>query len=222
MRIARPLLLCAALAASLPALAAITYPVDVPGTAGQWAIWDTQASAGHPTGQVFRRNIAWPVADGGPVPGLDPRYVFLRMTRVEPPVIDSRLQEIAYPCPEVADIQANTLLTTCTASVRPPADLITAVENAAQARIEAAVGALGIRNPADLLRGVALLEAARRGTVLTEPQSAWLQALGAAGVEYVDQVRAAQAVIAAWIASHPGEIPDLGESVWPPLPVVAP
>jgi hypothetical protein len=207
------LFLCAALLSGAGAAAAgITYPVDREATRGRWAIWDLQ------TASAFRRGADWPVADGGPIPGLDPRYAFLLQVLIEPPTIDSRLQEIAYPCPEVADLTAATLTTTCTATVRDPAALRSAAENAAQARISEAMGLLGLRDPADQVRAIGLLLQARQGVVLNVAQEAWLAGLGVAGVEYIDQVRAKQAEIDAWITAHPGQIPDLGASVWPPLP----
>lgn len=228
MRIAPLIACCYALTLALPsaaadrptcqlpqAPAATCIHVDRDGTAGQWTLW-------HLADSTAVRDRIYPEADGGPVPGLDPGYRWLLQLRIDPPEIDTRFQQVVYPCPATPDLAAGTITTVCTASVRPPADILTAVGNAAQQRITEAMDALDLRDPADQIRALGLLQAARRGAALTAAQEAWLDALGDAGIDYVDSVRVVEAAIVAWVAAHPGQIPDVGAGVWPPLPVVAP
>lgn len=193
------------------AVAATCVHVDRDATAGQWVLWHVATST--PT-----RGRTYPVADGGPIPGMDPAYRMLLGIRVEPPEIDSRFQAIPAQCPEQVDLAVGTLTTTCTATVRNPADLKGAVDNAAGERIAAAMSILGLRDPADQIRALGLFNAWRHGQTLTADQEAWLTALGNAGVAYVDAVREVQAAIETWIDQHPGQIPDVGPAVWPPLP----
>ena len=61
----------------------ITYPVDVVNT--RWAVLYT------PTGEIVARNKVWPRADGQPIEGLDPDYVYLLHINATPPDYDSRL-----------------------------------------------------------------------------------------------------------------------------------
>lgn len=196
------------------AVAGQCTPIDPAATAGQWTLWDTQPAPGH----AFRRHADWPSVSGNPLPGMDPRYLWLAEQRVDPPSIDSRLQTIPYPCPETVSLTAYTITTTCEAQVRPAAELHGAVANAAAERIEAALAAIGFSDPADLVRAFALVQARAQGQTLTAAQSDWLAALAGAGIEYVDQVRAVQASIDAWIDAHPGQLPDIGPSVWPAIP----
>jgi hypothetical protein len=196
-----------------PAQAAITYPVDREATREQWAL--VQKVDGVWT--VFRRDADWPDAEGRPVP-VPPDYAWVHQERVDPPEIDSRLQDIIYPCPEVIDVVAETVTTTCTAVLRPQAELVSAIENAAQDRISEALDVLGLRDPSDLWRVVALLTAERAGQVLTADQSSWLDDVGEAARAYVDAVRARQSAIEAWVIAHPGQVPAIGPDEWPPLP----
>lgn len=221
----RPLLITALAAAVASATAADLPTCHLPdadpaacihverdATAGQWVLW-------HVPDSTAVRGRTYPVADGGPVIGMDPAYRWLLAVRHEPPEIDTRLQIIPYPCPESADLTTGILTTTCTAQVRPAAELHGAVANAAQSRISEAMGAIGLRDPADQIRAIALLHAARSGAVLTSAQETWLAGLAQAGVEYVDAVRVVQGDIDAWIDAHPGQMPDIGPAVWPPLPM---
>lgn len=210
----------AALALAGPALAEIAYPVDRAGTAGQWAIWyDADGFGAGDQGAVFRRGVSWPVADGGPIQGLDPHYAYLLMVRSEPPAIDERLQAIAYPCPESPDFAASTLATTCTAAVRSAAELVAAVRNEAATRKAAVLAAYGIQSPSDQTRALALLIAERGGQQVGEADADWLNDLGAVGLDYLDAIDDRAAEIEAWIIAHPGEIPAIGDAEWPALPV---
>lgn len=201
-----------ALFAASTARAEITYPVDVDATAGRWTIWDTQ------TGQPLLQHRNWPVADGGPVPGLDPRYAYLLEVRDEPPEIDTRLWVIEYPCPTVADVAGNTLTTTCDAELRPGDELKGAVKNVANERINEAIEMYGFTDPGDYARALALMQAARNQQVLSTEQEEFLDGLSIVGLDYIDSVRAVQAEIETWIDEHPGQAPDIGDAVWPPLP----
>jgi hypothetical protein len=205
----RPILLTAALALCAGAASAtIDYPVDVSGTAGRWALL-------HVSSGVLTRHRTWPVADGGPVPGLDPAYVYLLSSRAEPPDYDSRLQ--AYQCTEVIDVPGNRLTTTCVAPARPAQDLVLAVGNVAGDRVDAALRCLGY-DSADVVRMVGLLSARVSGRTLSAAQAADLAGFQAAAVEYVDLVRQAETDLVGWVLANPGLVPDVGEAAWPPLP----
>jgi hypothetical protein len=213
----RPLLITAlATALATPALATITYPIDVDATRGQWAL--VRQAGG--TWTVFRRNADWPIADGSAVTGMAADYRWVQQVRIEPPEIDSRLQEVIYPCPEVIDVVAETLTTTCVATLRPVPELVAAVTDAAQQRIIEALTLLGLQDPTDLWRVVAMLTAERAGQTLTAEQDAWLDDVGAVARAYVDAVRARQAEITAWVEAHPDQVPSIGPAEWPPLPVL--
>lgn len=197
------------------AAAAVDYPAtpeEVSATLGRWTIWDTQDNV------PFRRHISWPVAEGGPIPGLDPRYAFLLEVAELPPEIDGRLQSIPVPCPETIDLAEHTITTVCTAQVRPAAELRAACENEAQRRIRAALDAYGLHTLSDSVLAIALLQAARKGQVLTADQEAWLDAVSAVGLAYIGEVREAQSALDLWIDTNPGEIPDIGPLSWPALP----
>jgi hypothetical protein len=185
--------------------------VDVTATAGHWVLYRSS------TGTTVR-DRSYPVADGGPVPGLDADYHWLLAHLIEPPAIDSRFQEIAYPCPEAPDLTAGTWTTTCAATVRPPAQILGAVHAIASERIGAAIGTAGLSDPSDQYRAIGLLQRQVAGQTLSEDQAAWLASVGTTSIEYVDLVRRREAEINAWVADHPGQIPDVGAAVWPPLP----
>jgi len=212
-RTTNPILAAACAAAlALPALAEITYPVDVQATKGRWTIWDLQTSS------VHAEHRTWPVANGGPLVAPDPRYAWLLEVRLDPPDYDSRLRKIAYPCPKAVDLVAATITETCSAVVRDPEELHTAVLNAAQERIDTALTQLGLLDPADQMRAIGLMQKARRGAVLTAEQEAWLDDLAANSIEYIDEVRARQKQIDAWIDANPGKVPVLNGGLWPRLP----
>jgi len=100
--------------------AEITYPVDVANT--QWAVMDND------NGEIIKRRAAWPVADGGPIPGLDPRYVYLLHIDAAQPDYDSRLYYLEGT--ETVDAPANELRLEWVAIKRPTAEQIISAENA--------------------------------------------------------------------------------------------
>jgi hypothetical protein len=212
MKLSRPVFAALAALLAAPALAQITYPVDVAGTAARWTIWDTE------TEQPLHEHRNWPRADGGEIVGLDPRYVYLlEVPRVEPPELDTRFWTLACSG-RVPDFAAATIGVTCAPEVRDASALKSAVENIAQGRIQAAIDAYGLRDPADQLRALSLLQRARDGYVLSEAQDEWLRGVGIVGIEYIDAVRAVQDSLGVWIDEHPGAVPDTGDAAWPPLP----
>lgn len=98
---------------------AITYPVDVENT--RWAILYS------PTGEIVARNKVWPVADGGPIQGQDPDYVYLLQIKAAQPEYDPRLYTLEGV--EEVDVPANEIRTTWDSVKRPEPDQITAAEN---------------------------------------------------------------------------------------------
>lgn len=195
---------------------AATYPPGsadaVAATAGRWSLIDTV------TGLRLRDHVTWDMPDGSAPVDLDPRYVWVLEIRHEPPAIDTRFASIPAQCPVAVDLESHERVTTCAAVVRPAAELKGSVENVAQARIAEALRQLGLRDPADQIRAIALLQAARGGAVLSSDQEAWLSSVASAGTDQIDQVRAVQSSLDAWIDEHPGEIPDVSCAVWPRLP----
>ena len=91
---------------------AITYPVDVQLT--KWAVFKVS------TGEIISRNKPWPRADGGPIEGLDPDFVYLLQTQTTQPDYDSRLFQLVGN--EVVDIDANTIGIQWTTQDRPTAE----------------------------------------------------------------------------------------------------
>ena len=96
----------------------ITYPVD---PASRWAVFQVS------TQQIIIRNAVWPVADGGPIPGLDPDYVYLLQITDTKPDYDSRLYQLVAD--EEVDVAANTIRRTWSTAPRTLEDRLTAAEN---------------------------------------------------------------------------------------------
>jgi hypothetical protein len=192
----------------------ISYPVDRAATARRWTFWRLSTS------EVVSRNLDWPVADGGLVPGLDPDVVPLLQVTVPAPPIDSRLQVLVQGLP-VVDLDASEIRTGASAQLRPAAELVAAVRSEAGVRKSAALAAYGVDSPTDQTRAIALLLAERQGQTLTEGQDAWLTGLGVVGVDQLDAIDAAADALIQWIADHPGELPDIGDTAWPVAPVAA-
>lgn len=96
----------------------ITYPVD---PASRWSVLQIS------TGQIISRNNVWPVHDGGPIPGLDPDYVYLLQSADAQPDYDSRLYQLQST--EVVDVAANTIQRTWDTVARPLDERLTAAEN---------------------------------------------------------------------------------------------
>lgn len=111
---------------------AITYPVDVANT--KWAVYDTEEN------KIIGRNKEWPVADGGPIPGHDDRYVYLLQTKAARPGYDPRLYVLQSV--EQADIPACQLTTTYSAVARDLEARKQAAENEENRRLENIVGDL--------------------------------------------------------------------------------
>ncbi len=216
-------LLCAAAAVSA-AIAGPTADLTPQQRLGAtWTIWLDPDGDGPDAGGVFRRDMQWgrdlnaageyvelPCATEGPC------YTWLRQVRTEPPAIDSRLQQIAYPCPESApDLAAESLATVCTATVRPEADLLTAVRNEQATRQTAALAAYGIASPTDQTRAIGLLLAERAGQTISADDDMWLDGLGAVGLDCLDQIADRATEIQAWVVGNPGQVPALGDAEWP-------
>lgn len=77
----------------------ITYPVDVKNT--RWSLWSISQS------EIIKHNKPWPVADGGPIPGLDTDLVPLLEVVDDRPAYDQATQQIQQIAP-VVDIEENT------------------------------------------------------------------------------------------------------------------
>ena len=97
----------------------ITYPVDRLNT--RWSILQLS------TGQIIARNKMWPVANGDPITGLDPDFVYLLQTRDTEPDYDSRLYSLSGV--ETPDAEANTLRTSWTPVKRPIEEQLQAVDD---------------------------------------------------------------------------------------------
>lgn len=104
---------------------AITYPVDTENT--RWAVY--QAS----TALIIARNKVWPVADGGPIQGLDPDYIYLLEVVDAQPAYDARLYSLNRI--EGIDIDANILHSTWETAPRALEEVITAIENEESAQM---------------------------------------------------------------------------------------
>lgn len=100
---------------------AITYPVDIVNT--RWTVYRVS------TGQIIERNVIWREADGGPIPGLDPDYVYLLQIRDAAPDYDGRLYRLVST--ETIDVPANEIRITHSTEKRPIDDRKVAAENAA-------------------------------------------------------------------------------------------
>jgi hypothetical protein len=98
---------------------AISYPVDVVAT--RWAVLRIS------TGEIISRNAVWPRADGGPIVGLDPDYVYLLHVNSTPPDYDSRLYFLQGT--ETVDAEDNEIRLTYDAVKRPLEEQIVAAEN---------------------------------------------------------------------------------------------
>lgn len=103
----------------------ITYPVD---PLSRWSVYQIS------TDEIVARNKAWPRADGGPIEGSDPDFVYLLQSSTAQPEYDPRLFTLEKI--ETADITANTTSVTWTTVPRPVAEVkinaanVEAVENA--------------------------------------------------------------------------------------------
>lgn len=97
---------------------AIQYPVQA---GSLWSILQVS------TGQIVGRNRTWPVADGGPIQGQDPDYVYLLQVSTAEPDYDSRLYQIAAS--EVVDADANEIRRSWAAEKLPVEDRVSAAEN---------------------------------------------------------------------------------------------
>jgi hypothetical protein len=100
---------------------AITYPVDRENT--RWALYRQS------TGEIVDRNMIWPEADGNPVPGLDPDFVFLLQSEDTRPEYDGRLYRLVST--ETVDVAENSLRTTHAPQKRPLPERKTAADNTA-------------------------------------------------------------------------------------------
>lgn len=96
----------------------ITYPVD---PASRWSVLQVS------TQQIIIRNAVWPRADGGPIEGMDPDYVYLLQSTDAKPDYDSRLYQLTST--EVVDVPANTIRRTWATAPRTLEDRLTAAEN---------------------------------------------------------------------------------------------
>lgn len=86
----------------------ITYPVP---PESRWAVLQIS------TNTIIARNVVWPVADGGEIPGLDPDYVYLRQIADAEPNYDPRL--FTLQATESVDIPGNELRTSFVSVARP-------------------------------------------------------------------------------------------------------
>lgn len=97
---------------------AITYPVS---PESRWAVLELS------TGQIISRNKVWPRADGGPIVGLDPDFVYLLHVNDSQPDYDSRLYSLTGT--ETPDAEANELRLGWATEKRPTDEQIAAAEN---------------------------------------------------------------------------------------------
>lgn len=96
----------------------ISYPVDA---ASRWSILQLS------TGQIIARNRSWPRADGQPVEGQDPDFVYLLQLSTAEPDYDSRLYTLESV--EVVDAPENAIRRTWSAVPRPGVERTAAAEN---------------------------------------------------------------------------------------------
>lgn len=122
----RSLTIAAITLAATIANAEITYPVDVDGT--QWAVLDLDS------GEVITRNRAWPVADGGPIPGLASNIVYLLQVTDTQPQYDSRVYTLTST--ETVDAERNELRKTWTTARRPTEEIEVAAANREMEEVE--------------------------------------------------------------------------------------
>lgn len=118
---------------------AITYPVDVANT--RWAVYQVS------TGQILARNQSWPhveivdgVAQGLPISGLDPDYVYLLHVNDAEPDYDSRLFQLIGT--ETVDVDANELQLTWESQARPTDERVMAAQNREAEQLEKVIGNL--------------------------------------------------------------------------------
>lgn len=97
---------------------AITYPVD---SNSWWSVLQVS------TGNIIKRNQRWPIADGTPIPGLDPDFVYLRQVDTAQPNYDSRLYQLVKD--ETIDVDNNTITSSWSTISRDLAERIIAAEN---------------------------------------------------------------------------------------------
>jgi hypothetical protein len=96
----------------------ITYPVS---TESRWAVLQLS------TGEIVGRNRQWPVADGSPIQGLDPDYVYLLQLTDAQPDYDPRLFTLEKQ--ETVDASANELRTAWATIARPLDDIKVNAQN---------------------------------------------------------------------------------------------
>lgn len=97
---------------------AITYPVP---PESRWAVLRLS------TGEIVSRNKPWPRADGQPIEGLDPDYVYLRHVTAARPDYDSRYYVLQGT--ETVDAEANELRLSWETVKRPTEELVAVAEN---------------------------------------------------------------------------------------------
>ena len=108
------------------ARAEITYPVDAANT--RWAIIDTTS------GEIIKRNAAWPRSDGGAILGLPTNIVYLLHVNEAAPTYDSRV--FTLNATEIVDVPQNQLRRTFTAVRRPIPEIQVAAQNREMEEIE--------------------------------------------------------------------------------------
>jgi len=96
----------------------ITYPVT-PET--RWAVYQISSS------EIIARNKPWPVADGGPIPGLDPDFTYLLQLTDAQPDYDPRLFTLEKT--ETIDAPANELRTSWSTVARPVEEVKLNIQN---------------------------------------------------------------------------------------------
>lgn len=96
----------------------ISYPVS---PESRWAVLQIS------TGQIISRNKSWPRADGQPIEGLDPDFVYLLHVTAAQPDYDSRYYVLEGV--ETVDAAANELRLDWNAVKRPVEEQVAAAEN---------------------------------------------------------------------------------------------
>lgn len=177
----------------------ITHPVS---PTSRWAVLQIS------TGTIISRNKPWPVADGGPIPGLDPDYVYLQQITDAQPDYDSRIYLLEST--ETADADANELRVSWETVKRTVGDIAINAQN-----VEAAEN---LKHYTDLERdkllmlGLGVLFRLQANQNLTNPEQALKQRIVGIATKLWKNDASLKAKLVAIAA---GQTPDL-DAGWEP------